>query len=98
MTDDVLTDVPPEPQQQTVIAELTNNVTAKSLEEEVVRETQVLTETMTAMIASCPPSVELLAAMRKFKARVLQAQRTTSGTISLLSSASHLSLRRYIII
>ncbi|KAK2156713.1 hypothetical protein NP493_1952g00004 [Ridgeia piscesae] len=32
--------------------------------------------------------------MWKFKARVLQAQRTTSGTISLLSSASHLSLRR----
>ncbi|KAK2156714.1 hypothetical protein NP493_1952g00005 [Ridgeia piscesae] len=53
MTDGALTDVPPEPQQQTVIAELTNNVTAKSLDEEVVRETQVLTETMTAMIASC---------------------------------------------
>ncbi|KAK2142928.1 hypothetical protein NP493_4709g00002 [Ridgeia piscesae] len=97
MTDGMLTDVPPEPQQQTVIAELTKQLTAKSLEEEVVRETQVLTETMTAMIASFM-SVELLAAMRKFKARVLQAQRTTSGTISLLSSASHLSLRRYIII
>ena len=84
MTDGALTDVPPKPQQQTVIAELTNNITAKSLEEEVVREMQVLTETMTAMIAS----VELLAAMRKFKARVLQAQRTTSGTISLLSLSS----------
>ena len=77
---------------------LTNDAIAESLQEEVVMETQAITDTMTAMIASCPPSVELLAAMRKFKARLLQAQRTTSGTISLLSSVSHLSLRRYIII
>ena len=64
----------------TVEGALTNDAIAESLQEEVVMETQAITDTMTAMIASCPPSVELLAAMRKFKVRLnVRAPRARSA-------------------